>query len=335
MINFDDGIEKLNKFLGSEKKTTILYNNELYMLKYPDPIREQKRKGIISYKNNQYSEYIGSNIFASCGIAAQKTVLGYFTDKTTGKRKTVVGCKDFTQDSGTLYEIDKLSNPIAPDEGQLATTIENVNRIIAETELITDKKSIKDGFWDMFVVDTLIGNKDRHFGNWGVVEKDGEVSFAPVYDCGSSLSALLEDGEMEELLEDPGAFKREEYNIPSVYNMDGKRIFYHEIFKNPPDDLRAAIKRFVPKIDMTKIRGIVESTPEMSELRKRYLITAITLRYDQILAPALKRELNAAQEAPDNEKPSTLDQVRAARQKAKQEPQPRSPKKNKRSEPDL
>ena len=292
MVNFDVGERKFNKFLGSEKKDTVLLDGITYMIKYPDPIRELKRKDIISYKNNQYSEYIGSSIFASCGITAQETVLGYFTDKTTGKRKTVVGCKDFTQNGGTLYEIDKLSNPIAPDEGQLATTIENVNRIIDETELITDKKAIKDGFWNMFVVDALIGNKDRHFGNWGIIEKDGDVSFAPVYDCGSSLSALLEDGEMAELLEAPVLFKSEEYNIASVYNMNGQRIRYHEIFKNPPDDLAKAIIRTVPKIDMAEISVIVDSTPHMSDTRKEYLKQALDMRYRQFLAPALKRTLN-------------------------------------------
>lgn len=53
MINFNDGIEKLNKFLGSERKTTILYNNELYMLKYPDPIRGKKLREMLSY-NKQW-----------------------------------------------------------------------------------------------------------------------------------------------------------------------------------------------------------------------------------------------------------------------------------------
>ena len=292
MIDFDAGERKLNKFLGSEKKDTVLLDGILYMIKYPDPIREQKRKDIISYKNNQYSEHIGSRIFISCGIAAQETSLGYFTDKTSGKRKIVVGCKDFTQNGGTLYEMDKLSNPIAPDEGQLGTTIENVNRIIDETELITDKKSIKDGFWDMFVVDALIGNKDRHFGNWGIIEKYGEVSLSPVFDCGSSLSALLEDSEMEELLETPGVLKVEEYNIASVYNMNGQRIRYHEIFKNPPEGLAEAILRTVPKINMDEVCSIVDSIAYISDTRKEYLKQALSMRYEQILAPALKRALN-------------------------------------------
>ena len=301
MIDFDAGERRFNKFLGSEKKDTVLLNGVTYMIKYPDPIREQKRKDIISYKNNQYSEHIGSMIFSSCGIAAQETALGYFTDRNTGKRKIVVGCKDFTEDGWTLYEMDKLSNPIAPDEGQLGTTIENVNRIIDETELITDKKPIKDSFWDMFVVDALIGNKDRHFGNWGIVEKDGEVSIAPVYDCGSALSALLEDSEMEELLVAPGAFKAEEFNIASVYNMNGHRIRYHEVFKKPPKDLTNAILRTVPQVDMDEVFGIVDSVPHISDTRKEYLKRALGMRYEQILAPALKRALNEQDKAADIE----------------------------------
>ena len=37
MINFNNGVEQFNEFLGSERKTTVLYENVRYMLKYPDP----------------------------------------------------------------------------------------------------------------------------------------------------------------------------------------------------------------------------------------------------------------------------------------------------------
>ena len=50
MIDFNTGEERLNKFSGSEKKTTILYNGELYMLKFPDPIRD--KRNALSYMNN-------------------------------------------------------------------------------------------------------------------------------------------------------------------------------------------------------------------------------------------------------------------------------------------
>jgi len=290
MLNFNDGEELLNKFLGSEKKTTVLYGGTLYMLKYPDPVRSIKLKGVLSYKNNQFSEHIGSSVFRACGLEVQETVLGTFTDK-TGKEKIVVGCKDFTQDGSTLYEISKLANQAAVSSEKLAATIENVVVIIDDIQMIKDKGAVLRGFWDMFVIDALIGNSDRHFGNWGVLEKGGEIRFAPVYDCGSSLGALLDDAEMEKIMASGDSFKNKEFNVVSCYFMDGKRIFYHEIFKNPPDGLAEAIKRVTPKIDMAQIHGIVDSTQEISETRKEYLKQAMDMRYEQILLPALKRVL--------------------------------------------
>ena len=44
-------------------------------------------------------------------------------------------------------------------------------------------------FWDVFVVDALLGNFDRHNGNWGFLfdEITGESSIVPIYDCGNCL----------------------------------------------------------------------------------------------------------------------------------------------------
>jgi len=75
--NFNEGKEILNKYLGSESKITVIYNDEIYMVKFPDPVVSRKSKDISGYKFNQYSEHIGSNIFRACGFEAQETVLGY------------------------------------------------------------------------------------------------------------------------------------------------------------------------------------------------------------------------------------------------------------------
>jgi len=191
--------------------------------------------------------------------------------------------------------------PTTVSDERLGATIENVYLIINTSNLLTDKNSIINGFWDIFVIDALIGNSDRHFGNWGILEYGGEVRLAPVYDCGSSLGALLDDGEMDEYMKTDSTFKQKEFNLTSCYYMDGKRIFYHEIFKNPPDDLAKAILRTVPKIDMDRVNGIVDSTPQVSNTRKEYLKRALGMRYEQILAPALKRALSEQNRAADIE----------------------------------
>jgi hypothetical protein len=286
MLNFDEGLERPNKFLGSEKKTTILLNGKVYMLKYPDPIRASK--SAVSYKNNHFSEHIGSSIFKSCGFDTQETALGYFTGY-NGKRKIVVGCVDFTQDGSVLFEMAKLANQVISSDEKIAATIEHVNLIINDLPFIMDKSGVTERFWDMFVVDALIGNGDRHFGNWGCLEKDGCLRFAPIYDCGSSLGALLDDAEMSKIMASDTLLKAKEFNCISCYHIGGKRIFYHELFSNPPIELARAVRRIVPVIQMDEIQKIIHSVEPISEVRKKYLGKAVALRYEQILLPCLNR----------------------------------------------
>jgi hypothetical protein len=288
LINFNEAEEKINKFHGSEKKTTILYNGEIYMLKYPDPVRSDKFRENLSYKNNQFSEYIGSRIFKSCGFNAQDTLLGYYTDS-NDKEKTVVACKDFTQDGSILYEFAKIANQSLLDKSMKNVSIEDVYAIVEENSMIFDKGEVITKFWDMFVVDALIGNRDRHFGNWGFLEKNGELSFAPIYDCGSSLSALLDDDNMEAALNNPTKIKEHSFNVTSCYLMGGKRVVYHEIFAAPPQDLIDAIKRTAPRIEMDEVIAIIAGTPAMSDIRKKYLKKAVVMRYTEIILAALKR----------------------------------------------
>ena len=288
MIDFNDGEEMPNKFGGSEAKTTVLYKNTVYIIKYPDPVRQ--KKNILSYMNNQFSEHIGCRIFAACGINAQETVLGYLKD-INGKNKIVVGCKDFTQDGSKLHEFSKFVNQVQV-EGKEGLTIESVVEVINRSRFV-DNKEITEKFWDMFVVDALIGNSDRHFDNWGIIEKGNYRQFAPIYDCGSALASLLHDDKMKELLDNHIEFKNQEYNRTSCYNMGGKKIYYHEIFKNPPEDLTQAIKRVIPKINMAYVYEIIDSVCLMSDVRKEYLKNAVKIRYEQILKPALNKLLVA------------------------------------------
>ena len=332
MINFNEGIEQPNKFLGSEKKTTILLGNKVYMLKYPDPIRGNKSRFVISYKNNHFSEHIGSSVFRSCGFDTQETVLGYYTDY-SGKRKIVVGCVDFTQDGSTLFEMTKLANQMISSDEKMATTIEHVTLIVSDLPFITDKTGVIERFWDVFVVDTLIGNGDRHFGNWGLLEKEGVLRFAPIYDCGSSLGALLDDSEMADIMESDTRLKAKEYNVTSCYSFNGKRIFCHEIYKDPPEELLQAVKRIVPLIDMERIHGIIDSVEPMSEVRKEYLKKATTLRYEQILLPCLNRTLRHLMS--QSEKPSIMEKIRKT-QAEQRERDYSAPRKTKRKdEPEL
>ena len=67
--------------------------------------------------------------------------------------------------------------------------------MLRENMKSTNVEETIDRFWDMFIVDALIGNFDRHGGNWGFIKKDNQYRIAPVYDNGSSLYPKLNTDE--------------------------------------------------------------------------------------------------------------------------------------------
>ncbi len=286
MIDFTNCRELPNNYGGSEQKKKLVYNGENYLVKFPDPVRQKNIP--LSYINNQFSEYIGCHIFESIGIPVQETLLGTYRDS-AGKEKVVVACKDFTSPEHTLHEFSCIAISTTTMGRKAKVHIEDVYEIIDSNPLIQNKDEIKNSFWDMFVVDTLIANEDRHLHNWGFLNSKDGLAFAPIYDCGSSLHALLGDKYLKDLLTDSSKLKNEAYNVYSAYSYEGKRINCAEFFKNPIPPLGDAILRIVPWIDMQKIRRIIEDTPYMSDARKDFLIQSITLRKELILDRALKR----------------------------------------------
>ena len=72
MIHFNNEKEIPNTFFGgSEQKRAYEIDGKIYMVKFPDPVRQKKND--LSYMNNQFSEYIGCHIFRTLGIPARWT----------------------------------------------------------------------------------------------------------------------------------------------------------------------------------------------------------------------------------------------------------------------
>ena len=105
MIDFTNAIEEFNNYKGSEKKKTLIYNKKKYLVKFPDPVREKNKN--ISYINNAFSEYIGSNVFKIVGFKTQNTLLGKY--EYNGKEKIVCAWEDFTDNENVLYEFENLA----------------------------------------------------------------------------------------------------------------------------------------------------------------------------------------------------------------------------------
>ena len=286
MIDFTNCKELISTYGGSEKKKKIVYENKIYLLKFPDPIRD--KGNTLSYMNNQFSEYIGCHIMESLGISVQRTIMGIYDENF--KKKIVVACEDFTDSENELVEFTKLANSVTKIDNKFKCNIEDVYSVIDNTKIIKNKEEIIKSFWDMFVADALIGNPDRHLDNWGLLYniKTNSYIFSPIYDCGSCLHALFSNEKKEKILANKIEMKNVAYNIKSAYSINHRRIFYSEIFKNPPKDLKGAILRIAPRIDMDKINAIIDSVPAISDVDKQFFKESIKIRKELIIDKALE-----------------------------------------------
>lgn len=273
MIDFTNAIEEFNKYKGSEKKKTLIYDSKRYLVKFPDPIREKNKN--ISYINNAYSEYVGSNIFRIVGFKVQNTILGKY--KYNGNDKIVCACKDFTDEENELYEFESIALSSNPDK-KIGTEVEDIMEVIQTNKMICSDTSKM--FWKMFIIDALIGNTDRHNGNWGFLinVKTQKIEFSPIYDCGSCLNPLLEDTEIENL--DEIAIKNLAINCYSCLRENGKRINYINYIKKMKNkECNDAIKEIFLDIKINEINKFIDEIEGISNIRKAFYKSIINYRY--------------------------------------------------------
>lgn len=273
MIDFTNAIEEFNKYKGSEKKKTLIYDSKRYLVKFPDPIREKNKN--ISYINNAYSEYVGSNIFRIVGFKVQNTILGKY--KYNGNDKIVCACEDFTNEENELYEFESIALSSNPDK-KIGTEVEDIMEVIKTNKMICSDTSKM--FWKMFIIDALIGNTDRHNGNWGFLinVKTQKIEFSPIYDCGSCLNPLLEDTEIEKL--DEIAIKNLAINCYSCLRENGKRINYINYIKKMKNkECNDAIKEIFLDIKINEINKFIDEIEGISNIRKAFYKSIINYRY--------------------------------------------------------
>ena len=307
LIDFTE-LQKRNKaYAGANgNKISVIYNDEQYMLKFPPA---PKLNPNMSYSNNCFSEYLGCQIYEIIGVPVQKTLLGTFMIK--GKEKIVVACRDFTKPGVVLQDFASLKNQMIDSERSgYGTELSDVLHTLEEQTAI-DQAALSERFWDMFIVDALIGNWDRHNGNWGFLYNTvtDEIELAPVYDCGSSLYPQADDKIMEAVLADNKERDLRVFEIPtSAIMIDGKKIKYFDFISSLQNEgCNNALKRIVPKNDMGRIQEMIEATPFISDLQKRFYLTMLTERKTRILDFSVKALENTENEKPVRKRPRAQD----------------------------
>ncbi len=284
MINFTNCEVNNFKYYGGKNggKICIKYQNQDYMLKFPGVNEGISEHG---YSNSCISEYVSCKIIDSIGMKVQETLLGIY--KLNNVEKIVVACKDFTSTGTVLKQFAELKNSqIETSKNGYGTELSEVIQTINE-QLIYDTKELNDFFWDLFIVDSLIGNFDRHNGNWGFLINESlrKIEIAPIYDCASCLYPQLTDEMIEKILKDNEELEARVYVFPnSALKMNDKKINYFNFISSlENEECNKALLRVFPKINMSQISEIIENVPYISDIRKDFYKKIIKLRYEKIL----------------------------------------------------
>lgn len=167
-----------------------------------------------------------------------------------------------------------------------------------EHPFLKDMDGIQAHFWNMFVVDALIGNTDRNNSNWGIIlAADGEKRIAPVYDNGNCLNCKWDDEKMQDILGDQQKFTAEAFKARRcIYEMERRPVNpYHLIERMEYPECNHAVRRIVPEIgrQMPQIRGLIASIPVISEIQKKYYTDVMQSRYENVLFPVYQKLMQA------------------------------------------
>lgn len=292
-VNMYEGIDFTNcpRILGrafngaNGKKIAVEYNGRPYMLKFPPSGKEKLTE--LSYTNSCISEHIASSMFNMLGIKAHETMLGTFA--VNSKPKIVCACLDFTEGGKQFYDFCSIKNTVLESDSngsgtELADILESL-----EKQQYVDPNLLKKHFWEMFAADALLGNFDRHNGNWGFLydPKGNKREIAPVYDCGSCLLPQADETIMQSVLNDKEALALRIYRFPtSAIKLNGNKINYYDFLSSGAyNDCNQAVRRIYERIDMKQIGAFIDTVPYISELQKEFYKQYISARKEILLRP--------------------------------------------------
>lgn len=273
-------IDKDVFYSGAERKAQLTINGNRYIMKY-------QKNSEIGKIYNHISEYLGSHIFELLGIPVQETILG------TYKGENVVLLKNFCDDGEVLVHFNDVGeSSLEEDKEMYQYSYEDIQSMLISNKKLTNVRETVDRFWDMFIIDALNGNFDRHGGNWGFIKKDNKYRIAPVYDNGSSMYPKLNSDErIKNVLDSLEEIEKRVYQFPTSHiKLNGRKSSYFEVINSLEfEECNNALKRIYPKIDMSKIDKLIDSIENITDLRKEFYKRMYFERYSRILRNAYDR----------------------------------------------
>lgn len=261
-------------FSGEERKEEIIIEGFRYIMKF-------QKNSEVGPVYNHVSEYMGSHVFAILGIPVQETFLGTYNGS------NVVVLKNFCgQDEQLVHFNDVGESTLEQDKELYQYSYDAIQQMLMDNSKLTNINETIERFWDMFIVDALNGNFDRHGGNWGFLKKRNHYRLSPVYDNGLSMYPRLNtDEKLREVLESPKEIEKRIYQYPtSQIKMNGKKSSYYDVISSLSyEECNKALVRIVEKMNLEKIYTMIDSICCISDIRKEFYKVMYRERYEKIL----------------------------------------------------
>lgn len=261
-------------FSGAERKFEIIIEGHRYIVKF-------QKNSEVGLTFNHVSEYLGSHIFQTIGIPVQETFLGTYGGE------NVVVMKNFLDQEDMLVAFNGVGeSSLERDKELYQYTYEDITAMLQENMKSTNATETIERFWDMFIVDALNGNFDRHGSNWGFIKRNNQYRIAPVYDNGSSLYPKLNtDEKLAEVLASEEEIDQRIYKFPTSHiKVKNRKSSYFEVISSRQfEACNEALKRIVPRVDLARINTIIDDIEGISELRKTFYKVMLQQRFEKIL----------------------------------------------------
>lgn len=267
-------------YSGAEKKIGITINGIDFILKF-------QKKSAFGLRNNHISEYLGCRIMESMGFNVQETYLG------TYKGNEVVAIKDFVNKDEQFVAFNDLGeSSIEEDREKYQYSYKDIIEILKANNKLDDPKITIRQFWELYVLDALLGNFDRHGGNWGFIKKQNIYTLAPIFDNGSCLFPnLVDEKKMIEIMNSQSETERRIFTFPtSQILLDGKKSSYYEVINSLNyEECNQALIKVYQQFDGDKIKNIINKTEFISQTQKEFYMYIIQKRFEIIVKSSYER----------------------------------------------
>ncbi len=262
-------------FGGSEKKIGLIISGNEYMIKF------QKRTEF-GKRNNHISEYIGSHIFDILGFSVQETYLG------TYKGEQVVACKNFIENGYQFVPFNDVGeSTLDQDKEKYQYSYSDVMNMLRDNSKLTDVRETIDAFWQLYIVDALLGNFDRHGSNWGFLKKDNKYTLAPVFDNGSSLFPnMTDEDEMKTVINSKEETNKRIFTFPtSQIKLNNKKSSYYDVIHSLKyRECNVALINIYNRTDLEKINSFIDNDVIfITELQKEFYKHMLKNRFEKII----------------------------------------------------